>query len=117
MKLDKAFEALRSYGLDLPEATESFPWGHTALKVKNKTFVWLDESEGVLSLTLKLPASRDFACEFEFAEPAGYGLAGAGWITCRFKPDDKPDLDLLKRWIVESYRAAAPKTLAKLVED
>ena len=112
-----AFAALRAYGLALPEATEDFPWGHTALKVRNKTFVWLDESEGGLSLTAKLPVSRDFALVFDFAAPAGYGLGRSGWISCRFAADGEPDLDLLRRWITESYRAVAPKRLAVLVPE
>jgi predicted DNA-binding protein (MmcQ/YjbR family) len=102
------FAALRAYGLALPETVEDFPWGHTALKVRGKTFVWLDRSEGALSLTVKLPVSRDFA-------ETGYGLGRSGWISCRFGAGEAVDLDLLKRWIAESYRAVAPKKLAALV--
>jgi predicted DNA-binding protein (MmcQ/YjbR family) len=108
---------LRRHGLALPEAVEDFPWGHTALKVRGKTFVWLDESESGLSLTVKLPVSRDFAEVFDFAAPAGYGLGRSGWISCRFAPGEKPDLDLLRRWLVESYCAVAPKRLAALVAE
>lgn len=111
------FDALRAHGLGFPEAVEDFPWGHTALKVRNKTFVWLDKSEGRLSLTVKLPVSRDFALVFDFAEPAGYGLGRSGWISCRFAADEDVDLDLLKRWIAESYRAVAPKKLAATLAD
>jgi len=39
----------------------------------------------------------------------------ADWITCRFEAGEAGDLDLLKRWIAESYRAVAPKKLAALV--
>jgi predicted DNA-binding protein (MmcQ/YjbR family) len=109
------FAALRGHGLAFPEAEEDFPWGHTALKVRKKTFAWLDESDGALSLTVKLPASRDFALVFDFASPAGYGLGRSGWISCRFGKGETPDLDLLKRWLGESYRANAPKTLAALL--
>ncbi len=109
------FGKLRAFGLGLPEASEDFPWGHTALKVRGKTFVWLDKTDGVLSLTVKLPVSRDFALVFDFAEPAGYGLGRSGWIACRFPKGEKPDLDLIKRWIAESYRAVAPKKLAAQV--
>lgn len=108
------FETLRRHGLAFPEAEEDFPWGHTALKVRGRTFVWLDESDGRLSLTVKLPVSRDFASVFDFAEPAGYGLGRSGWISCRFGVNETPDLDLLRRWVAESYRAVAPKKLAAL---
>ena len=111
------FAALRAHGLAFPEAAEDFPWGHTALKVRGKTFVWLDESDGGLSLTVKLPVSRDFALVFDFAAPAGYGLGRSGWISCRFAAGEEADVDLLKRWIAESYRAVAPKKLAALVPE
>ena len=112
-----ALATLRTYGLGFPEAEEDFPWGHTALKVRGKTFAWLDESDGVFSATVKLPVSRDFAEVFDFAEPAGYGLARSGWITCRFGANESVDIDLMKRWFAESYRAVAPKKLAAMVPD
>jgi predicted DNA-binding protein (MmcQ/YjbR family) len=110
-----AFETLRAHGLAFPEAAEDHPWGHTALKVRNKTFVWLDETDGLFSLTVKLPISRDFAEMFDFASPAGYGLGKSGWISCRFAPGETPDLDLMKSWLAESYRAVAPKKLGALI--
>lgn len=112
MGVESWFASLRSYGLSFPEATEDFPWGHNALKVRGKTFAWLDREER-LSLTVKLPISRDLAELLDFAEPAGYGLGKAGWITARFEGSEEPDLDLLQRWIAESYRAVAPKKLAR----
>ena len=111
------FERLRRHGLGFPEAEEDHPWGHTALKVRGKTFAWLDETDGALGLTVKLPVSRDFALVFDFAAPAGYGLGRAGWISCRFGAGEAPDLDLLKCWLAESYRAVAPKKLAALLPD
>ena len=109
------FETLRAHGLSLPAAVEEFPWGHSALKVKNKTFVFLNAEEDGFSLSVKLPVSRDFALIFDFAEPTGYGLGRSGWITARFAAGDDPDLELLARWIDESYRAIAPRKLAELV--
>jgi predicted DNA-binding protein (MmcQ/YjbR family) len=113
------FSVLRAFGLGLPEATEDHPWGHSALKVRGKTFVWLDKGDkgDGLSLTVKLPVSRDFALVFDFAEPAGYGLGRSGWISCRFGKDEPADLDLMKRWIAESYRAVAPKKLGATVPE
>jgi predicted DNA-binding protein (MmcQ/YjbR family) len=115
--IDAWFETLRAYGLSLPEASEDHPWGHSALKVRGKTFCWLDKQDG-LSATVKLPASRDFAELSDWTEPTGYGLGRSGWITARFAPGgEAPDLDLLKRWIAESYRAVAPKKLGATVAD
>ncbi|HYN47075.1 MAG TPA: MmcQ/YjbR family DNA-binding protein [Allosphingosinicella sp.] len=111
------FAVLRAHGLALPEATEDFPWGHTALKVRGKIFATLVDEAGAFSITVKLPVSRDFALVFDFAAPAGYGLGRSGWISCRFGADEEVDLDLLKRWIAESYRAVAPKRLAALVPE
>lgn len=109
------FETLRSRGLALPEAVEEFPWGHSALKVRGKTFAFLNQDEKALSLSVKLPASRDFALIFDWAEPTGYGLGRSGWVTARFGPGDEPDLDLLGRWVVESYKAVAPKKLGAII--
>lgn len=111
------FEALRRHGLALPEAVEEFPWGHSALKVRGKTFVFLNQSEEELSLSVKLPASRDFALIFDWAEPTGYGLGRSGWVSARFGPGDEPDMELLRRWIIESYKAIASKKLGKMVAD
>ena len=103
------YEDLRRFGLGLPEAVEEAPWGHCALKVRGKTFVFLNEEEAELSMSAKLAVSRDFA------QPTGYGLGRSGWVTSRFGPEDEPDLELLRRWIRESYRAVAPKKLGSLV--
>lgn len=111
------FEALRRHGLGFPDVVEDHPWGHTALKVRNKTFVFLVETDGALSLTVKLPVSRDFALVFDFAAPAGYGLGRSGWIACQFSAGEEVDLDLMKRWLAESYRAVAPKKLAASLRD
>lgn len=112
-----AFAELRAHGLGFPEAVEDFPWeDHPVLKVRGKIFAFLGGDDG-LSLTVKLPVSRDFAESFDFASPAGYGLGRSGWISCRFAAHEAPDLDLLKRWIAESYRAIAPKKLAAKLPD
>lgn len=113
--LGPVFERLRAFGLSLPEAAQAQPWGHIALKVRNKTFVFLNLEDERLSLSVKLPASRDFALIFDWTEPTGYGLGRAGWVSAAFAAGDEIDLDLLERWIAESYRAIAPKKLAAFV--
>jgi predicted DNA-binding protein (MmcQ/YjbR family) len=106
---------LAAFANKLPEAHEDFPWGHRAVKVKGKAFIFMAMEEATLSLSVKLPRSGDFALMQDFASPTGYGLGKSGWVTAAFGPGKKVPLDLLKEWIVESYRAIAPKKLSCLL--
>ncbi len=115
--LVKAEGDLRDFGMSFPEATEDFPWGHRALKVKGKAFCFLALEEGTLSLSVKLPQSNDAARMLPFASPTGYGLGKAGWISAAFEQGDTIPLDLLHAWLRESYRAIAPKRLGALLTD
>jgi len=103
---------LREFALKFPEAYEEFPWGHSAMKVKKKAFLFMGTDEnGRFSISVKLPQSRDMAIDLPFTEPTGYGLGKSGWVTA-YLTDEKA-LDLIKSWINESYRAIAPKGLVK----
>jgi predicted DNA-binding protein (MmcQ/YjbR family) len=102
---------LRDFALRYPEAAEEFPWGERVIKVNKKIFVFLGRSDGCLSVSTKLPNSGVAALTLPFAEPTGYGLGKSGWVTARFSSDQKPPVQLLCRWIDESYRAVAPKKL------
>jgi predicted DNA-binding protein (MmcQ/YjbR family) len=104
-----AFAAMRAAALALPDAYEEFPWGESAFKVRAKTFVFTRNDATGLHLSVKLPASREFALEYSFTKPTGYGLGKAGWVSASFGPGDAPPLDILEAWIAESYRAVAPK--------
>ena len=106
--LDVAEAALRAQGLAYPEATEEFPWGHRALKVRGRAFVFKSREEG-LSLSVKLPSSSHVALDLPFTEPTGYGLARSGWVTARFARGDRVPAEILALWLEESYRAVAPK--------
>ena len=115
-KKKSAFQHLRAVALAYPETNEEFPWGESAIKVRGKTFVFMRDSDGELSLSVKLPHSCEFALEYPFTAPTGYGLSRAGWVTARFDSKGKPPLDILEAWIGESYRAVAPKTLVKTLD-
>jgi len=108
---------LRDFALGFPEAREDFPWGERVVKVKDKVFVFLGRDDEEIGVTVKLPSSGLMALGLPFASPTGYGLGKSGWVTARFAAKDKPPLDLLRRWIDESYRAVAPKELVKRLDQ
>ena len=112
-------KSLRTLALSLPEAEEHFPWGESVIKVRGKIFVFLGRAEetDILSFTVKLPSSAPLALSLPGASPTGYGLGRADWVTCRFEKGTAVPVDLLREWILESYRAVAPKRLAALVVD
>jgi predicted DNA-binding protein (MmcQ/YjbR family) len=107
---------LRKKALSYPEAHEDMPWGHYAIKVKGKTFVFLAADSETFSLSAKLPSSADVAVTLPFASRTEYGLGRSGWITARFPRTAPIPLDILELWIDESYRAIAPKRLVAELE-
>jgi len=109
-------EAARRFALSLPGAFEDHPWGETVVKVnvgsKPKIFVFLgSEGEERLGLGVKLPETGMAALERGDAEPTGYGLGKSGWVSFGF--DAVPSDDVVEAWVLESYRAIAPKKLVK----
>ena len=109
--LKTAEAALRKAALAYPQATEDFPWGHRAFKVKKKMFLILSFDKEIFNVTLKLPETGKQALKLPFAQPTGYGLGKSGWVTASFEGKDTVHLELLEDWIEESYRAIAPKKL------
>src|SRR3954454_3732952 len=103
--------ALRKLALAYPEATEDMPWGHHAIKVKGKSFLFLAADADTFSLSAKLPSSAGVALKLPFASPTEYGLGRSGWVTARFPRGARVPLDVLRLWVDESYRAIAPKRL------
>lgn len=105
---------LRAHALAKPEATEHFPWGERAIKVKGKVFLFMYTDATKLSLSTKLPDSNGVALMLPFAKPTGYGLGKAGWVSAAFDAGAEPPVDMLCDWIDESYQAVAPAKLAAL---
>jgi predicted DNA-binding protein (MmcQ/YjbR family) len=109
--------ALRDYALRFPEATEEFPWGERAIKVKGKAFLFMRASAEEVSFSVKLPQSRFFVLDLPNTEPTHYGLGKHGWVTARFTGAPKASLDTYKTWVEESYRAVAPKQLVAELDE
>ena len=108
-------QAIRKRAMGYPQVTEEFPWGESAFKVKGKTFVFMREEKDAVSFSVKLPESRDFALTLPGSEPTHYGMGAKGWVT--LNPTKKVPTDVLYKLIDESYRAVAPKTVLKQLDQ
>ncbi len=111
-RLKTALAQLRKVALAYPDTREDFPWGESAFKVRGKTFVFAGLRDGTLGLSVKLTTLREFALEYPFTKPTGYGLGKSGWVSASFGAKDAVPLDLIEGWIDESYRTVAPKKLS-----
>jgi len=110
--LKKYEDTLRETARGYPETTEDFPWGHPTVKVKGKAFVFFYMNEDKsLSMSVKLPVSNGTALMLPFVQPTGYGLGKSGWVSASFGARDTPPVEILRKWLDESYRAVAPKKL------
>ncbi|WP_086771181.1 MmcQ/YjbR family DNA-binding protein [Streptomyces bobili] len=109
----RKWEKVRRFALGLPGATEEFPWGETVAKVDKKVFVFLGVTDGSypLGVTVKLKdeTAHAHALASPGAEPAGYGLGKAGWVSVPLAGEGAPAAELLCDWVEESYRTIAPK--------
>jgi predicted DNA-binding protein (MmcQ/YjbR family) len=113
-KVKQVREKLYRFALGLPEATEDFPWGERVVKVNKKVFTFLGrDMDPHFGFGVKLKASHAAALSEPFASPMGYGLGKSGWVSAKFEHDAKPAFEQLRAWVLESYCAVAPKTLAR----
>ncbi len=101
-------DRVRAFAFALPGAYEDHPWGESVAKVGKKVFAFFGVSEN-WGFTVKLPQSGEGVLHMPFAEPTGYGLGKAGWVSIKWSPD--LPAELLESWVLESYRAIAPKKL------
>ena len=104
--------AARAY----PGAYEDHPWGETVVKVGKKVFVFLGDGSGPGGCSVKLHESQDAALAAPGAEPTGYGLGKAGWVSVPFQARS-PSVGILSDWVEESYRIVAPKKLVKELDE
>src|SRR2546423_1532241 len=108
-------KALLAFSLEFPGAVEDHPWGESVAKVNGKIFVFFGVGEGTadIGIAVKLDESLEQALAIPGAEPTGYGLGRAGWVSVTLGKPGQPPLAVLKDWVEESYRRVAPKRLVK----
>lgn len=109
-------DAVHAFALGLPDAWEDHPWGDSVAKVGKKIFIFFgaEPRDGGCWLGVKLPESKDDALALPFTKLMGYGLGRAGWVGIQ-APADMP-LEVLTRWVEESYRTVAPKARGRRQE-
>jgi hypothetical protein len=113
---DEILVEIRDHGLALPGAHLKSPWpGHKDLAVDDKTFAYLNVDGEPLYVGCKLPRSSAVALMLPGAKPMEYGLGKSGWVGIQFADTAVKDIDvdMLKQWIDESYRAQASKRRIK----
>ena len=113
---DAVLRELRAFGLAYPGAHTKSPWpGHADLAVKDKTFAYLSVDGEPFYVGCKLPRSNAVALMLPGAKPMDYGLGKSGWVGIQFAGVAVKDIniDMLKQWIEESYRAQASKRRIK----
>jgi len=115
----RAEAVLTAYALSLPETDIAPGWGVTRyLRVKGKGFCVFgarDEPADALTMIVKLPVSAEMVSHLPFVRESSAWFRRHDWVTAHFEADDNilAELDTLKAWILQSWTAMAPKTLAK----
>lgn len=111
---EQLLQELRAWGLTLPGSHGKAPWpNHDDLAVNDKTFAYLPAKGQPFSLSVKLPYTGDDALQLPFAQPTGYGLGKSGWVSFTPAEDQIPNIEQLREWVEESYRAQAPRRLVR----
>jgi hypothetical protein len=107
---------LRTLALAYPEVGEGVACEGTALekstfKARNKAFLFL----GTADMMVKLGDSLAEAVGLASEEPDRYKVGAHGWVTVSFDDRELPPIDLLERWIDESYRLIAARQLVAML--
>ena len=111
-------KALRTLALQYPECEEGIACKGTAIecttfKARSKAFLFVARADVRIKLRESLPEAAKLAVK----EPGRYTVGTSGWVKVTFSGDEPLPLDILTRWIDESYRLLAPKKLLALLPE
>lgn len=115
-KAKRLIQTLRKFALSFPQTREDHPWDHSAFKVKGKVFLFVGADADGWGMSVKLDESHSAALSKPFASPTRYGLGKHGWVSAKFGPNDDAPVNLLKRWVEESFTVIAPLKVLKELE-
>lgn len=105
--IDGWFRLAMSY----PETVASGACTRTAVKVRKKGFIYLGLKGDEYNALFKLGPSLDEAAALAAEAPARFQVGKTGWVTVRFPLDATPPEGLMARWMEESFRLSAPKSV------
>jgi predicted DNA-binding protein (MmcQ/YjbR family) len=103
----------------LPEAVRVNieAWGgEPTFRVRGKNFIFTDAEATSLSVKLSRDEAAAVVASDPLAEPTGYGLGRAGWVSVKVAGrTSQKRWQELEEWIRTSYTLVAPKRLGQLV--
>jgi predicted DNA-binding protein (MmcQ/YjbR family) len=102
---------VRAVCMAFPEATEDYPWGHTAWKVNAKLFAIGDENSN--QLTVKATLDEQSVLFLHPQVSVASHIGRHGWVTIAI--DSQETLQLALDLVHRSYEHVAPKRLLKLI--
>lgn len=104
-------QVLRKIAMRYPEVVEGKSCTKAAFGARKKNFLFVDEDGDCLVVMLKLKQSLDEATKLSTKHPDNVKAGKTGWVTITVGPGTTLPLDLLQRWIGESYLLIVPKAL------
>lgn len=109
--------SLKTFALGLPGTKTGVACEGTALEretvqVGSKTFLFMGGGELKLKLGPNLEEAQNWA-----DDGSAVKTGGSGWVTVMLEKADGPSKKELERWVGESFRLLAPKTLVKQLDE
>jgi hypothetical protein len=95
--------ALRYPGTEEGVACEGTPIESRTVKARNKAFLFLTVGHARLKLRESLPEATKLAQKM----PGQLQVGSGGWVKASLGADASTPLDVLERWVGESYRLMA----------
>ena len=113
-------QVLRMVALGYPQTELGVACQGTALesstvKARDKAFLFMSGVGPSYTVRLKLCQSQGEAMQLAANEPGRYKVGAHGWTTISFSDSEPPPIELLKRWIDESYRVIADKKVLAML--
>jgi hypothetical protein len=107
--------ALRKLALSYPETQEGMVCERSAFKARNRSFLFMGQTEQGFDIMVKLGPSLATAANLAAKQPQSCKVGANGWVTASFHHDQAPPPGLLEAWIDESFRLLAHKQLVAML--